>query len=113
MNARHASEHQNQKKLWEAVNNCEHALVVLVLCVFGTCRAFVVLAEVFHTRCLFVDFSHQSVFVSLRVLEHMSAQFPPFDFDVTSIARRVRRLSRDQRCENNHRHHIDIRRSQV
>ena len=72
-----------------------------------------ILAEVFHTRCLFVDFSHQSVFVSLRALELMSVQFPPFDFDVTSFARRVRRLSRDRRCENNHRHHIDIRRSQV
>ena len=32
---------------WEAVNNCEHPLVVLVLCVFGTCLAFVVLAAGF------------------------------------------------------------------
>ena len=40
---------KTQKKFWEAVNNCEHPLVVLVLCVFGTCRAFVVPAEVFHT----------------------------------------------------------------
>ena len=30
----------------ESVNNCEHPLVVLVLCVFGTCRAFVVPASV-------------------------------------------------------------------
>ena len=31
-----------------SVNNCVHPLVVLVLCAFGTCRAFVVPAEVFH-----------------------------------------------------------------
>ena len=36
--------------------------------------------------------------------ELLSAQFLSFVFDVTS---RVRRLSRDRRCENNHRHHID------
>ena len=69
--------------------------------------------RVFLILCLLVDFYHQSVFVSLRALELMSVQFPPFDFDVTSFARRVWRLSRDRRCENNHRHHIDIRRSQV
>ena len=38
------------------VNNCEHQLVELVLCVFGTCRAFVVPAEVFHTWCSYADF---------------------------------------------------------
>ena len=37
----------------------------------------------------------------------MFAQFLPFDFDVTSFARLVRILSRDRRCDNNHRHHID------
>ena len=47
MNARHASDPQNHEKFLEAVNNCDHLLVVLVLCVFGTCRAFVVPAEVF------------------------------------------------------------------
>ena len=60
------------------VNNCEHPLVVLVLCVFGTCRAFVVPAEVFHTWCPHVDYSRAPVFVSLRALELMSAQFLPF-----------------------------------
>ena len=70
-------EPQNQKKFWEAVNNCEHPLVVLVLCVFGTCRAFVVLAEAFRSWCPHVDFSRARVFVSLRALELMSAQFLP------------------------------------
>ena len=32
------------------VKNCAHTLVVLVLCIFGTCRAFR-FAEVFLTRC--------------------------------------------------------------
>ena len=68
---------KNQKKFWEAGNNCEHPLVVLVLCVFGTCRAFVVPAEVFHTWCPHVDFSRAPVFVSLRALELMSVQFLP------------------------------------
>ena len=31
---------------FDGVNNWEHPLVVLVLCVFGTCRAVVVPAEV-------------------------------------------------------------------
>ena len=61
----------------------------------------------FFTHGPLVDFSHHSVFVSLRALELMSAQFLPLIFDVTSFARRVRRLSRDRRCENNNRHHID------
>ena len=39
-----------------------------------------------------------------RVLESVSALFPSH---VTSATRRVRRLSRDRRCEDNHRHHID------
>ena len=43
----------------------------------GTCRAFVVLAEVFHTWCPHVDFSRAPVFVSLRALALMSAQFVP------------------------------------
>ena len=95
-------------KLWtNCVNNCEYPLVVLVLCVFGTCRAFVFAAKVFHTWCPHVDFSRALVFVSLRALELMSAQFLLFDFDVTSFARLVRVLSRDRRCDNNHRHHID------
>ena len=76
VNARHASEPQNQKKFWAAVNKCEHPLLVLVLCVFGTCRAFVVPAEVFHTWCPHVHFSRAPVFVSLKALELMSAQFP-------------------------------------
>ena len=59
------------------VNNCEHPLSVLVLCVFGTCRAFVVLAEALHTWCPHVDFCSAPVFVSLRALELMSAQFLP------------------------------------
>ena len=61
---------KNKKKFWETGNNCEHPLVVLVLCVFGTCRAFVVPAEVFtyHTWCPHVDFSRASVFVSLMGL---------------------------------------------
>ena len=49
----------------DAVNNCAHTLVVLVLCVFGTCRAFL-LAEVFLTRCPFVKFSCAPVFVCLK-----------------------------------------------
>ena len=47
------------------VNNCAHTLVVLVLCIFGTCRAFL-LAEVFLTRCPFVKFSCAPVFVCLK-----------------------------------------------
>ena len=47
------------------VNNRAHTLVVLVLCIFGTCRAFR-LAEVFLTRCLFVKFSCAPVFVCLK-----------------------------------------------
>ena len=46
-------------------------LVVLVLCVFGTCRAFL-LAEVFLTRCPF--HVHPCLFAS-RALELVSAQF--------------------------------------
>ena len=48
-----------------SVNNCAHTLVVLVLCIFGTCRAFR-LAEVFLTRCPFVKFSCAPVFVCLK-----------------------------------------------
>ena len=51
-----------------------------------TCRAFVVPAVVFHTWCPRVDFSRAPVFVFLTALELTSA----FDFDVTSLARRVR-----------------------
>ena len=54
---------KNQKKFWEAVNNCEHPWVVLVLCVFGTCRAVNVLAA--------------PVFASLRALELLSPQCLP------------------------------------
>ena len=43
------------KKSFHTVNNCAHTLVVLVLCIFGTCRAFL-LAEVFLTRCPFCQF---------------------------------------------------------
>ena len=49
-----------------AVNNCAHSLAVLVLCVFGTCRAFLVPAEVFVTWCPHVDFSCAPVFVCLK-----------------------------------------------
>ena len=59
------------------VNNCVHPLVVLVSCVFGTCRAFVVLAEVFHTWCPHVYFSCAPVFVCFKGLELLSAQFLP------------------------------------
>ena len=38
---------------------------VLVLCIFGICRAFF-LAEVFHTRCLLVKFSCAQVFVCFK-----------------------------------------------
>ena len=55
----------------------------------------------------FLVFSHRSVVVSLRALELLSAPFHSFNFDVTSFAHFVRILSRDRRCENNHRHHID------
>ena len=72
VNARHVNRSQNQKQFQEAVNNCAHTLVVLVLCIFGTCRAFL-LAEVFLTRCLFVKFSCAPVFVCLELV---SAQFP-------------------------------------
>ena len=52
---------------WEFawVNNFAHTLVVLVLCVFGTCRAFRH-AEVFLTRCPFVKFLCTPVFVCLK-----------------------------------------------
>ena len=50
-------------------------LVVLVLCVFGTCRAFR-LAEVFLTRCLFVKFSCTRVCLPQGPLSLCSAQFP-------------------------------------
>ena len=63
--------------------------------------------ETKHPRFDFLGISHRSVVVSLRALELLSTQFLSFVFDVTSVARRVRRLSRDRRCENNHRHHID------
>ena len=42
--------------------------------------------------------------IFLKALEFMSAMFL---LDVTSAMRRVRRLSRDRRCEDNHRLHID------
>ena len=66
VNGRHASKSQNQKKFQDAVNNCAHSLVVLVLCVSGTCRAFLVPAEVFLTWCPHVDFSCALVFVCLK-----------------------------------------------
>ena len=47
----------------EYVNNCVHPLVVLVWCVFGTCRASVVPAEVLYTWCPHVGFSRAPVFV--------------------------------------------------
>ena len=53
------------KSVLKFVNNCAHTLVVLVLCIFGTCRAFL-LAEVFLTRCPFVKFSCAHVFVCLK-----------------------------------------------
>ena len=56
------------------VNNCAHTLVVLVLCVFGTCRAFL-LAEVFSHGVLLSSFHvHPCLFAS-RALELVSAQF--------------------------------------
>ena len=65
VNASHASEPSKPKE------------VLFFLCVFCTCRAFVVPAEVFHTWCLHADFSRAPVFVSLRALEVLSAQFLP------------------------------------
>ena len=53
-------------KLDHGVDNCAHPLVVLVLCVFGKCRAFFVPAEVFLTWCPHVDFSCAPVFVCLK-----------------------------------------------
>ena len=45
----------------KGADNCEHLWVVLVLCVFGTCRAFVFPAEVFfHTQRL------SGIFPSIR-----------------------------------------------
>ena len=61
MNARHVNRSQNQKKFQEAVNNCAHTLVVLVLCIFSTCRAFRP-DEVFLSRCPFCQ-----VFICTRV----------------------------------------------
>ena len=64
---------------WEVRRNAHgvedhtHPLVVLV---FDT-RAFVVLLRFFAHCVLNVDFSRAPVFVSLRALEFMSAQFPP------------------------------------
>ena len=65
VNSRHVNRSQNQKKFMSDVNNCAHTLVVLVLCIFGTCRAFL-LAEVFLSRCPFVKFSCAPVFVCLK-----------------------------------------------
>ena len=55
-------------------NNCAHTLVVLVLCVFGTCRAFL-LAEVFlsHGVLLSSFHVHPCLFAS-RAQELVSAQ---------------------------------------
>ena len=61
VNARHVNRSQNQKKFQEAVNNCAHTLVVLVLCIYSTCRAFRPL-EVFLSRCSFCQ-----VFMCTRV----------------------------------------------
>ena len=47
------------------VNNCAHSLVVLVLCVFGTCRAFLVPVEVFSHGVLMLIF-RAPVFVCLK-----------------------------------------------
>ena len=49
----------------KGVNNCAHTLVVLVLCIFGTCRAFL-LAEVFLAWCPVVKFSCAPLFVCLK-----------------------------------------------
>ena len=66
MNARHASEPRNQKRCRGAVNNCEHPLVVLVFCVFGTCRAFFVPAEFFFTHgvLMLILLVHPCLFLS-------------------------------------------------
>ena len=58
------------------VNTCAYTLVVFVLCIFGTSRAFF-LAEVFLTRCPFLSsfHVHPCLFAS-RALELVSAQFP-------------------------------------
>ena len=61
VNARHVNRSQNQKKFQEAVNKSADTLVVLVLCIVGTCRAFL-LAEVFLTRSPFCQ-----VFMCTRV----------------------------------------------
>ena len=57
---------KTKRNFVEAVNNCVHPLVVLVLRVFGTCRAFLVPAEIFLTWCPHVDFSCAPVFVCLK-----------------------------------------------
>ena len=61
-----SSESSEKMKDMDDVNNCAHSLVVLVLCVFGTCRAFLVPIEVFLTWCPQADFSCAPVFVCLK-----------------------------------------------
>ena len=107
VNARHASKPQNQKMFWEAVNNCEHPLVVLVLCVFGTCRAFVVPAEVFSHMVSSCRFFQCTRVCFSQGFSAFVCAVSSFDFDVPSFARLVRYCPRDRRCDNNHRHHIE------
>ena len=52
------AERRGPKEHCPANNNCEHPLVVLVLCVSGTCRAFVVPAESFHSHLDHIDNSN-------------------------------------------------------
>ena len=63
--------------------HCAHTLVVLVLCVFGTCRAFLVLAEVFFSHGVLVSiFRVHPCLFALGPLTHVCA-VSSFDFDVT------------------------------
>ena len=87
-------------------NNCAHSLVVLILCVFGTCRAFLVPVEVFLTWCPHVDFSCAPCLFASRALELMLAQFLPLILMGYAV-RPVQRLSCDRHPDHSHRHHID------
>ena len=90
----------------ECVNNCQHLWVVLVLCLrHMSCICFS--CSVFSPSVSFLSFPIDPWLSLSRPLNYLSAQCLSFVFDVTSAARRVRRLSRDRRCENNHRHLID------
>ena len=83
-----------------SVNNCEYPLVVLVLCIFGTCRAFVVPAEVFHTCVLMLIFLVHSWVFFLKGPRAYVCAVSSFDFDVLTAARCVR----SSYCDHHHKH---------